>query len=399
MNYPTIDYTAEHKVSEQYLRSLEPYVRDVILGKKIPILSHLYMNSPIENFTSDMRKLDMTKLKKYERRQYEYKPALHWGQLKLFLGEVEFLNLVVESAGDAEVWFVYAGAAPGNHIEYLQKLFPKIHFELYDPNPFAIKENAMLKIYEQFFTDADAQYWKSKGVYLVLCSDIRSDPATPENVQRNMQTQLNWWKIMNPQLTMFKFRLPWEGGKTEYPAGDIYIQAYPGPTSTETRLVCKKDAPLITYDNTKYEEACFYHNKVCRSKQYKSKLGVVNLQRDGICMCYDCASFIHIMSDYLSVTKQKLDLKKIIKEVQQEISFGRGNLINHTIRNINAIFTTFTKSSYVSCGNAKCLICISGENAKYHRASRATIENEEEAQLKTQLIKETEKDYTFIDDL
>jgi hypothetical protein len=175
-----------------------------------------------------------------------------------------------ESKSDKPIYFVYAGAAPGDHQDYLKALFPDIYFELYDPNDFICKDSDKLKTHVQFFTNKDAEYWRSMSdkVFLVFCFDIRSEPPSDENIKRNMDMQLEWWKIMNPELSMFKFRLPWSEGQTEYPKGDIYFQAFPGPTSIETRLIVKKDAPIIKYDNKNYEDACFYHNVVERIRYY-----------------------------------------------------------------------------------------------------------------------------------
>lgn len=36
---------------------------------------------------------------------------------------------------------------------------------------------------------------------------------------------------------MLKFRLPWRPGETEYLAGEVRLQPYAKPRSTETRLL------------------------------------------------------------------------------------------------------------------------------------------------------------------
>jgi cap2 methyltransferase len=159
----------------------------------------------------------------------------------------------------------------------------------------------MVKTHVQYFTDDDAKYWSEQSdKYIVFCSDIRTEPADEENVKANMDMQLRWWKIMNPQLSMFKFRLQWNNDETEYPEGDIYSQPYCGPTSTETRLIVKKDAKIISYSNKKYEEQLFYHNNIRRKAKYNSVLGDVTLEKDGVDNCYDCTSFINIISNYLA---------------------------------------------------------------------------------------------------
>lgn len=229
-----------HRINKEIVSKLDKELHDVLFNKKRVVLSHMKTNVPYMKEIN--RLLDLNKTKKYVRRRYQFKPNLHWGQLKLLLTEIEFLTIVLkEYKGALPIYFVYAGAAPGDHIWYLQTLFPDIYFELYDPNDFVVKDNAKLKTHVQFFTNKDAEYWASRNdVFLVFCSDIRTEPATSENIVSNMNMQLKWWQIMNPVMSMFKFRLPWEEGKTTYLEGDIYIQPFPGPTSTETRLIVKK---------------------------------------------------------------------------------------------------------------------------------------------------------------
>lgn len=73
--------------------------------------------------------------------------AIHWGQNKLLMSEIEFLT--DHSQGYDLV--IYAGAAPGTHTNYLSKLFPKVTFLLIDPSDFNItptdKVHALHKTY------------------------------------------------------------------------------------------------------------------------------------------------------------------------------------------------------------------------------------------------------------
>ena len=76
-------------------------------------------------------------------------------------------------------------------------MLPSVNFELYDPNTFAVKDNATLKTHVQFFMNADAEHWRKRAadenLYLVFCTDIRTEPATCENIIRNMEMQKGWW--------------------------------------------------------------------------------------------------------------------------------------------------------------------------------------------------------------
>ena len=330
---------------------MDEYVKNIFRKKVTPDISH-YPIDIEDKYYNNLSRILLDDEKKYQRRFLQWKPQLHWGQLKLMLSEIEFLNEVlkeyysdIKNNKDKKIYFIYAGAAPGHHIEYLSKMFPMIYFELYDPNNFIVKESDKIKIHQDFFTNKIADEWQEKkNIFLVFCSDIRREPATVENVKKDMDMQFEFWKHMKPDLSIFKFRLPWYEGKTEYPEGKIFLQAFPGPNSTETRLLVKKNAKIIEYDNTQYENRCYYHNTVNRSKKYNCVLGKdLDILKDGIDNCYDCVSFVHIAEDYLKL-KDKIDnkeykldktrIKKMIRDIQNEIT-KKGNIYTHTIKNIN----------------------------------------------------------------
>ena len=382
-NYFDRDDSKHKKIPTNYSKEVMQILKT---GRFFEPVSH-YTSTPEKSKTFS-RILDLSKTMPYKRSRGEYKPQLHWGQLKLFLSEVEFLTKVMEDAdskGKKEIVFVYAGAAPGDHTKYLASLFPTIKFELYDPNKFIVKDGKMIKTHVQFFLNVDAQEWadyakKHPESYIAFCSDIRSEPATEENVERNMTMQREWWEIINPDLTMFKFRLPWNKGTTEYPEGDIYIQLYPGATSTETRLIIKKNAKMIKYDNEQYESALFYHNRISRSKEYTQSSGII------LDKCYDCMGFEYIMSEYLKLGLIKKPLHILIRELQTKISTGNKNIKVQTIRQISKELDRYYRDQYENCGSSTCFICPAGGKTEKIR-SVATIENEELARKLRTVVK------------
>jgi hypothetical protein len=312
----------------------------ILIGKQNP---HVRQNK-MANFTHEFsRTLENTMPRlEYYRRNGKFKSVLHWGQRKLLLVEIEFLTKFSQE-GDT---VVYAGAAPGNHIVFLAKLFPTLVFVLYDPNDFAIKPQEKIQIFQQYFTNeiADLFYMRKDVVFI---SDIRT--ASPSSmdaekielrVEIDNAMQKSWYEIMRPKKAMFKFRLPWlvpyeanpeynpsdpdsndlivcphdsktkertykwvtKGGrKFEYLAGKVTLQAWAPPMSTETRLVCgplnddEKKPPMVTYDNTEYEERMFYYNNRMRPSLFKQ-----NVYGEGLDKCYDCATESHIMEEYLA---------------------------------------------------------------------------------------------------
>ena len=83
----------------------------------------------------------------------ESKSVVHWGQRKLILHEIEFLNRY-SPPGHPPSLVAYAGAAPGTHIPLLAALFPALTFLLVDPSNFDIPEDIpRVHVYRRFFTD------------------------------------------------------------------------------------------------------------------------------------------------------------------------------------------------------------------------------------------------------
>lgn len=287
---------------------------------------------------------------KYRRRKGEAKSCIHWGQRKLLLMEIEFLT---KNASSEDI-VVYAGAAPGNHIPYLSSLFPTLEFALYDPNDFAIKQGGKIRIFQQYFTDKDAKVFSDRDD-VIFISDVRT--ANPDimdaseielRVEEDNKKQLEWYTIINPKKSMFKFRLPWlvpfekhngewipsphdskskgkeykwvtrGGEKFKYLAGDIYIQPFGPQSTTETRLHVdmfdRKQGPKFTiYDNTEYEEQMFYFNTKARpSLYYHGERG------EGIDDCYDCATEVKILDGYKQNGTVKTDMS--VEEISKEIS-------------------------------------------------------------------------------
>jgi len=65
---------------------------------------------------------------------------------------------------DKEMTVIYAGAAAGNHIMTLSKLFPRANFILWDPSNFysGLRKNPKIEINQDFFTDEVAKTYAEK---------------------------------------------------------------------------------------------------------------------------------------------------------------------------------------------------------------------------------------------
>ena len=307
------------------------------------------------------------KRKKYHQRTKKTKNVIHWGQRKLLLSEIEFLTKyykkfdyqvsenqtgsnyshntsIIEKAELPPIYVIYAGAAPGTHILYLSKLFPNVYFELYDPRKFSnkLKNCQRIKTHEQYFTEDIASEWKSedhKDKTILFISDIRTcdieimnSDKIEECIKIDNQSQKDWYYIIKPELSMFKFRLPYNSdGETEYLIGDIYIQAYAPAASTETRLIVNKNAKLKKYSDREFEEQMYYFNNYKRILNYNNALyDIPDNEKCGIKNNYDGSSEVYILEeynklmDYANNTKDSvLKIIRMINEISQELSHNR----------------------------------------------------------------------------
>jgi hypothetical protein len=239
----------------------------------------------------------------YRRRKQEKKIAVHHGQRKLLLTEIWFLTLVKPPPGSL---IVYVGAAGGEHIPLLVSLFPNYVYHLFDPKSYhsTVKQlsdnnrNVIIRPEGNFTDEIARTYSGTENLYFI--SDIRIvdssitlqynnnaqklfnkpyDNLTPpealkvEEVTNNtvsdfvkddMDFQNSWIRIMQPEASYLKFRLPYTDGVTEtftqYPGGHIFFQPWVGQTSTECRLLCFPPYDLVTYSDLQHERVMSYHN-------------------------------------------------------------------------------------------------------------------------------------------
>jgi hypothetical protein len=269
---------------------------------------------------------DMKKIP-YRRRTNEYKFPIHIGQRKLMLSEIEFLT----HNGPTAKTVVYAGAADGTHQILMSRLFPDFEFHLYDPAQFNKKlaEIKNIHIHNEYFTDKICKEWKDKKILFI--SDIRRTPilkfGTTEYdvemekwVAEDMKMQMDWVKIMNPEYSMLKFRLPYKEGQTEYLNGVLYFQIWPGATSTETRLWVPKNPSLIMYDNGDYQDILFAHNYCTRMQHFDIPAikGEEILKFKGFEFDYDSKAEVHVLCEYLKYSSKPVTLENLLHLFEEE---------------------------------------------------------------------------------
>jgi hypothetical protein len=95
----------------------------------------------------------------------------------------------------------------------------------------------------------------------------------------------------------------------QYPTGETYIQPWCGRTSTETRLVFKRDAPIVTYPTPEeYDGRLFWYNTIGRygprknlaippNPTPKTAREIADMHIDH---CNDCAIESHVWGEYIA---------------------------------------------------------------------------------------------------
>jgi hypothetical protein len=225
----------------------------------------------------------------YRRRQFENKTSVHWGQRKLALTTLAFINFYWDPTQMSDPIIVYAGSCPGININFIISLYPQIEWHLYDPHMvgFKVKSNPKVHIYREYFTDLIAESWSGKQILFI--SDIRTMDSTKtknkveieKGIWADMKIQEKWVKIIKPVAAMLKFRLPYgdikfsdeidnEKGLAPYLAGVVLKQPWASQTGTETRLLITASSmidgefPIHQWNIKNYEDKLFHHNAIIR---------------------------------------------------------------------------------------------------------------------------------------
>jgi hypothetical protein len=216
-----------------------------------------------------------------------------------------------------------------------------------------IIKNSDLKIFiiEDYFTDELAEMFSVfKPVFIsdirtnqnenIVSDDISDMTPTDLDILWNSAMQLNWCHLIKCSGFMLKFRVPFyertnisiedyhkpalekakEYGidfihdysqqKFNYLNGSVYIQAFPGAPSSETRL-CSFDGNLSIkeYNVEEYENKFFSYNIL-----YRNFIHRINKNADesiGFDHCNDCAIEANIWEDYAS-NVNKIDIKMCV---------------------------------------------------------------------------------------
>ena len=104
------------------------------------------------------------------------------------------------------------------------------------------------------------------------------------------------------------------------PNDHINIQAFPGPSSTETRLIATSGNynRLVQYSPKEHEDRLFYYNlmrEVCFTPKYESNFGFI----PGFDGCLDCCLAIEILARYTAKYKESRQPFHLLHDVLQMI--------------------------------------------------------------------------------
>ena len=196
---------------------------------------------------------------------------------------------------------------------------------------------------ENYMTDEIAAIFQELNP--IFISDIRTneneDMPTDLDLIWNSAMQFNWINIIRPQAYMLKFRVPFFENTILYPKehhlktfalakkygidfladyykkefrylnGEIYLQAFLGSPSSESRLCNFMSAfNTVKYDCKDYENRYFYYNIIERVFVYR----INKFSNKELCFdhCKDCAIEATIWNDYCENIR-KIDIYQCIR--------------------------------------------------------------------------------------
>lgn len=320
----TLDLTPE----QRRMWDRNPHLRQLFVNRR-PLIVSPQSLSPTDGMVTPV-----TPTTKYRRRFGEVKTVEHWGQRKLLFSEIAFLLRYADADLHRVQQVLYAGAAPGNHTNFLSDLFPQMRFHLVDPAPFSAKPTDKITLENAFFTQETATAWKGRTDLFI--SDIRaitwtmSDAEKEAQVAVDMKWQQDWVQEIVPSASMLKFRLPYKKGQTDYLDGWIMFPVWGGRTTSESRLVVTqadhydtdaKQFRLKPYDHGWYEDVMFHFNTETRTTYFPHD--VPWEEGDGLDHCFDCASELAILEEYIRKYKtysNQADLKNKVLELSRRVS-------------------------------------------------------------------------------
>jgi len=250
-----------------------------------------------------------------------------WLYRQLLLSEIEFLT---EYSNESNCLVVYAGAAPGIHLNYLSDLFPQVEFVLIDSNAILTKQNDRITIIEKDFNEKLAKkYAKEERRILFICNKGTNDDL------------MLWQSNINSYASLLPIHFC--STSFQFYDGRILLNLWSPRNSFECRLIVEKDASIITYETHQFKKAISYFQNHLRLMYYEHDLN--EIETEGLDHCYDCQAEIFILEKYVRKT-QSIDDEILLKKKIAELSYDISRNIYE--KNRQPILNTFRTLNIIS---------------------------------------------------
>jgi hypothetical protein len=295
------------------------------------------------------------------------------------------------------------GDIPGNICEIIQNSKSTFH------------------IIEDFYSDGISEILTplTTNNRVLFISDIRSKNETEDNptdldIIWNSALMYNWIDALKPERFMVKFRTPYHVGKAAYEktmkeyntneyvreaiskcklklldnlksgkfdyikADHIYMQAFAGQTSTESRIIASS-LDTQEYDCDDYNDKFFYYNRIQREYGYHTEHKKYLDKTIGIDHCGDCAIMCKVISAYYtkyngeaSPEKVKDTIRSVLKTIHRNIKSDK-TVHGHYFEQ-NKTFKDFLKSFKNTLGKAQDMkeVKESDGNEKHKKTEKIT---------------------------
>lgn len=223
-------------------------------------------------------------------------------------------------------------AVAKRHLEMIRDSKQKVFsFECYFGNNFA---RAVKDVFPEIYFVSDIRTRTGSGKY-------------PDSVDIlwNMAQQMNWMFVFQPKLSMLKFRHPFYEDREEfkkvcnrapykadydlalrngadfrgnydsqelvYFAGDIDVQPWPGPSSTESRLIVAQPFKLVSHGFLReWEDRYFYYTSIARPHgHYFNPNADISIC---FCNCNDCALENYIWEQYRANYDDRQSVREMV---------------------------------------------------------------------------------------
>ena len=216
-----------------------------------------------------------------------------WYYRRELIEEIEFLTLSLDSRIEPFTLLVI-GAAPGYDLITLLVLFPRMNLIVFDPKHICSElklQPERVRVYEQFFEDADAHRIKAElaGQLVFMQCYTRIEGG---KLGQNMERVRTWHHIIKPKRGAYEFTLPYNSdASTLFIEGERYLPVWSKEAGSDCRLITAEDTnEEIKYSHRTHEEQMMHFNTVYRLNRFNY---------EGKNLLYDEFTEMKILEEYV----------------------------------------------------------------------------------------------------